>query len=85
MDVRLLCMLCVVCSAGSGICDELTTRSHRFYRERERERETDRVCVCVIGRVLDTRKIRWSMSNLGCCATEEIKYYAELVSAITAD
>jgi hypothetical protein len=50
-----------VCCVGSGLCDELITRSEESYR----------VYVCLIVRDLETSTMRRPRPELGCCATEE--------------
>jgi hypothetical protein len=56
MDVLLLCGMCYV---GSGLCDELITRSEESYR----------VCVCLC--VLETKTNRQPRRELDCCATKK--------------
>jgi len=51
----------VVCCAGSGLCDELITRSEEYYR----------VYVSLCG--LETSTMRRPIPELGCCATEKKK------------
>jgi len=53
----------VVCCAGSGLCDELITRSE----------ESNRACVCLILSELETPTVRGPKTDLGCCATRKNK------------
>jgi len=52
-----------LCCVGSGLCDELITRSEKSYR----------VCVCLILCDLET-STRQPRPKVGCCATEKEKY-----------
>ena len=51
----------VVCCAGSGLCDELITRSEEFNRE----------CVCLIVSDLETSTVRGPRTDLGFCVTRK--------------
>jgi len=58
-----LCLLFVVCCAGSGLCDELITRSEESYC----------MCVCVFLTVFDleTSTVKRSRPELDCSDTKE--------------
>jgi hypothetical protein len=56
----------VVCCVGSGLYDELITRSEESYRVC--------VCVCLIVCDVETSTMRRPRSELGCCATEKKIY-----------
>jgi hypothetical protein len=53
---------CCVLSKGSGLCDELITRSQESYR----------LCLCLI--LCDLATVRRPRTQLGCCATGQEKY-----------
>jgi hypothetical protein len=56
----------VVCFVGSGLCEELITRSEEWYRLC--------MCVCVSNHVLSRNlKTRQRRPDVECCATEERK------------
>ena len=61
MDVRCLCLLCVC--IGSGLCDELITRSGESYG----------VFVCLIICDLETSKMGPRRTELGCCFKQKRK------------
>jgi hypothetical protein len=52
----------VVCSVGSGLCDDLVNASEEFYR------------LCVSNCVCDlkTSTVRWSRSEFGCFTLEKM-------------
>ena len=59
-----------VCCAGSGLCDELITRSEEYYRVCVCVLCVC-VCVCVSAFGLETSKMRRRILELGRCATEK--------------
>jgi hypothetical protein len=59
-----LCDEFVVCRVGSGLCDELITRTEKSYR----------VCVApVCG--LEILTLRWRWPHWGCCVTHKKNKY----------
>jgi hypothetical protein len=74
---------CVPC-VGSGLWDELISRSGDFYRVCVCVCVSNCVCVCVCVCVclclivcdLETSAVRWPCSQLGCCATEKKLLYS---------
>jgi hypothetical protein len=72
----------VVCCVGSGLCDEVITRTEKSYQVFVCVYVCVCVCVCVCARVcliacvLETTTIRRPKLGLACCATEN---YSELL------
>jgi len=58
----------VVCFVGSGLCDELITRSEESYRARARAR----ACVCLIVCDLENCNTRRPKPQLVCVAAANI-------------
>jgi hypothetical protein len=57
----MFCFVHVVCCLGSGLCDELISRSEESYR----------VCVCVYVCDLETSTMKRPGPDLACSATEK--------------